>query len=113
MFKPYSKEDPKPSQLTIFYSGKVLVFDNCPSNKAQELIAFADKECSQISCGILPNIVAEKSSPVSNSREGLPPRPQASPSSQTCKEKTSSSANEANGSGNSVYCNIVFVGNSF
>nr|QZL14040.1 jasmonate ZIM-domain protein 1 [Mentha canadensis] len=96
--EPLSKEDPKPSQLTIFYSGKVLVFDNCPSNKAQELIAFAEKECSQISCAILPNTVGEKSSPVSSSRKGLPPRPQASTSSQTCKEKTSSSATEANGS---------------
>lgn len=103
---PCSKEDPKAaaSQLTIFYSGKVLVFDDYPSNKLQDLIAFADKESSRLSCATLPNFVADKSS----SREGLP---------TTYKEKTSISTTttttEANGSGNSAcllgFCLVVFL----
>ncbi|KAL0463779.1 UNVERIFIED_CONTAM: protein TIFY 11B [Sesamum latifolium] len=45
--KQTSKEamtaDPKTAQLTIFYSGKVLVFDDYPADKARELMAFAKK----------------------------------------------------------------------
>ncbi|KAH6781253.1 hypothetical protein C2S51_006546 [Perilla frutescens var. frutescens] len=106
---PMSKDDPKPSQLTIFYSGRVLVFDDYPAEMAKELMTFAKKESSKMSCGILPNVGGENPSsssvvaPVSSSRDGLPPRPQASTSSHkgagissnTCKEKT---CPEANGS---------------
>ncbi|KAG6388354.1 hypothetical protein SASPL_149779 [Salvia splendens] len=63
----------EPSQLTIFYSGRVLVFDDYPSNKVEELVAFAEKESPQVSCGTLSSINA--SAPVSSSRDGLPPRP--------------------------------------
>nr|WRU92864.1 TIFY protein 9 [Isodon rubescens] len=110
---PMSNEDPKPSQLTIFYSGRVMVFDDFPAEKVQDLMAFAKKESSQMSCGILSNTLGENPSavgPASSSREGLPPRPQPSTSSHksaailsnTCKEKTSatevSASPEANGS---------------
>ncbi|XP_047963161.1 jasmonate ZIM domain-containing protein 1-like [Salvia hispanica] len=63
----------QPSQLTIFYSGRVLVFDDYPSNKVEELVAFAKKESPQISCGILSTV--DTSGLVSSSRDGPPPRP--------------------------------------
>ncbi|KAL0429946.1 UNVERIFIED_CONTAM: protein TIFY 10b [Sesamum radiatum] len=96
--------DPKTAQLTIFYSGKVLVFDDYPADKARELMAFAKKGSSKMSYGILSNTLGEKPSPggavapapasASCPRDGLPPRPQASSynkgvgiSPNTCKEK--------------------------
>ncbi|KAL8522626.1 hypothetical protein ACS0TY_012681 [Phlomoides rotata] len=113
-----SKEVPamnsKNPQLTIFYSGRVLVFDECPADKAKELIAFARKQSSQMSYGILSNTLGEKPSSapptvIASPREGLPPRPQASTNSQkpvcvssnTCKEKintTEAGGGEAAGS---------------
>ncbi|KAK6128057.1 hypothetical protein DH2020_038185 [Rehmannia glutinosa] len=89
--KPTSKEatttDPKTAQLTIFYSGRVLVFDDYPADKGKDLVAFAKEGSSKISWGILSNTMREKPSPggavasTSITREGLPPRPQASNSS--------------------------------
>ncbi|XP_061362516.1 protein TIFY 10A-like [Gastrolobium bilobum] len=38
---------PKAAQLTIFYAGQVIVFDDFPSDKANELISFAGKGISQ------------------------------------------------------------------
>ncbi|KAI3463209.1 hypothetical protein Pfo_019872 [Paulownia fortunei] len=112
LYKPTSKEatttDPKTAQLTIFYSGRVLVFDDYPANKAKELVAFAKKSSSQMSYGILPNTQQEKPSPggavtsTSSPREGLPPRPQAGSthkavgiSSNTCKEQTNTATGGA------------------
>ncbi|PIN09554.1 hypothetical protein CDL12_17855 [Handroanthus impetiginosus] len=106
----------KTAQLTIFYSGKVLVFDDYPMDKARELVSIAKKGSSQMSYGILTNALQEKSSAggggsssssaavaasTSSLREGLPPRPQpgggskqsAGISSNTCKEKTNSNTN--------------------
>ncbi|KAJ3673661.1 hypothetical protein LUZ60_005653 [Juncus effusus] len=43
------KEESKESnaaQLTIFYGGKVLVFENCPSEKAKDLMELATKSIS-------------------------------------------------------------------
>ncbi|KAL0396957.1 UNVERIFIED_CONTAM: protein TIFY 10b [Sesamum calycinum] len=103
--KQTSKEampaDPKTAQLTIFYSGKVLVFDDYPADKARELMAFAKKGSSKMSYGILSSTLGEKPSPggavappsASSPRDGLPPRPQASSYNKgvsvtpnTCKE---------------------------
>lgn len=101
-----------------------MVFDDFPAEKVQDLMAFAKKESSQMSCGILSNTLGENPSavgPASSSREGLPPRPQPSTSSHksaailsnTCKEKTSatevSASPEANGSGKFTEL-IEFVG---
>ncbi|QHO01456.1 Protein TIFY 10A [Arachis hypogaea] len=37
----------KTAQLTIFYNGQVVVLDDCPAEKANELMAFAKKGVSQ------------------------------------------------------------------
>ncbi|PIN08478.1 hypothetical protein CDL12_18939 [Handroanthus impetiginosus] len=105
--------DSKTSPLTIFYSGRVLVFNDYPAEKAKELVAFAKKGSSQMSYGIWSNTLQGKPSPpapasAASAQEGLPPRPQASTSangvgisSNTCKEGRNSKAEEkANCSGN-------------
>ncbi|MCH90057.1 protein TIFY 10B, partial [Trifolium medium] len=38
---------PKAAQLTMFYNGQVIVFDDFPADKAHELMAFANKGISQ------------------------------------------------------------------
>ncbi|KAL0380581.1 UNVERIFIED_CONTAM: protein TIFY 11B [Sesamum angustifolium] len=72
--KQTSKEampaDPKTAQLTIFYSGKVLVFDDYPADKARELMAFAKKGSSKMSYGILSNTLGK-----SRALAALWPRP--------------------------------------
>ena len=40
--KPVTKEA-KGSQLTIFYGGEVIVFDDIPADKAKEIMSFASK----------------------------------------------------------------------
>ncbi|KAL0441334.1 UNVERIFIED_CONTAM: protein TIFY 10b [Sesamum radiatum] len=89
--------DSKTAQLTIFYSGRVLVFDDYPTDKVRDLVSMAKKSSSQMSYGILSKTIQEKPNPASTSvaREGLPPRPQAGGgkqpvviSSNICKEKT-------------------------
>ncbi|CAL0331718.1 unnamed protein product [Lupinus luteus] len=42
------KSDPRSAQMTIFYGGKVIVFDDCPAEKAKEIVSFATKGKSQI-----------------------------------------------------------------
>ncbi|KAK6153555.1 hypothetical protein DH2020_013194 [Rehmannia glutinosa] len=88
---------------------RVLVFDDYPADKAKDLVAFAKEGSSKISWGILSNTMREKPSPggavasTSITREGLPPRPQASNSSHkavgissnTFKEKTNAAVGGA------------------
>lgn len=110
--KPTSKDsagsDSKTAQLTIFYSGRVFVFDDYPSDKTKDLVAVARKGSSQMSYGILSNTLREKTSPgaaaasASSPRDGPPPRPQPAASlkavgvsSNTCKEKTDATASGA------------------
>lgn len=61
------KEEPKAAQLTIFYAGNVVVFDDFPSDKVKEIMSFANKGTSQtqnpspytytqIQPSIIPNI---------------------------------------------------------
>ncbi|KAI3455646.1 hypothetical protein Pfo_012309 [Paulownia fortunei] len=103
-----TKEPNKTAQLTIFYSGRVLVFDDYPVDKARELMSIAKKASSQMSYGILSDTIQEKLNPgvavalTSSAREGLPPRPHAGCgkqpvgiSSNTCKEKTNPTTREA------------------
>ncbi|KAL6996231.1 hypothetical protein U1Q18_006366 [Sarracenia purpurea var. burkii] len=45
--------EPKATQMTIFYGGRVLVFDNFPADKAGELFHFAGKESCPNSEGFL------------------------------------------------------------
>ncbi|XP_051136213.1 protein TIFY 10A isoform X2 [Andrographis paniculata] len=87
----------KHPQLTIFYSGSVLVFDDYPADKARELVSIAKKNSSQMSYGILANTphLEKPNPPKPAPREGLPPRPHSGSSklphvailSHPCKEK--------------------------
>ncbi|PKA52322.1 Protein TIFY 10A [Apostasia shenzhenica] len=43
---PAEAKLPEKNQLTIFYGGKVLVFDNFPAEKANDLMQFASKSCN-------------------------------------------------------------------
>ncbi|EYU21296.1 hypothetical protein ABFS82_09G125800 [Erythranthe guttata] len=82
----------KNAQLTIFYSGKVLVFDDYSVDNIRELVSVAKKGSSKMSYGILStNTLQQKPNPGSL-REGLPPRPQAGNSLNICKEKINSTA---------------------
>ncbi|GFP85736.1 protein tify 11a [Phtheirospermum japonicum] len=109
----YSSKDaaltggPKASQLTIFYSGKVLVFDDYPADKAKDIVAFAKRESSQMSEGILSNSTLVREEPGPSPREGLRlPRPQASGSHKSVgissrgeEQRVLSPPIETNGSG--------------
>lgn len=70
----------KNAQLTIFYAGRVLVFDDYPPEKVTELAEFASKESSKEPEGISSNHhVKEKvNMGTLTAREQLPPRPDAS-----------------------------------
>ncbi|KAL7152341.1 hypothetical protein ABFS83_04G090500 [Erythranthe nasuta] len=104
--------DSAAAQLTIFYSGGVLVFDDYPAEKAEELVAFAANggNGSQMCCGILSNTSWAK--PSSGGAAGtstpgesqLPPRPEACGSrrgggfgitSNTCRESTNAASGGA------------------
>lgn len=41
------KPEAKRPQLTIFYAGEVIVFDDCSAEKAKEIMSFASKGISQ------------------------------------------------------------------
>ncbi|KAL2493332.1 Protein TIFY 10B [Abeliophyllum distichum] len=81
----------KSAQLTIFYAGRVLVFDDYPAEKVTQLVEFASKESCNKSEGILSNHVKEKPNSggavaSGTALEGLPPRPEAmaSRTEKTC-----------------------------
>ncbi|XP_061343981.1 protein TIFY 10b-like [Gastrolobium bilobum] len=44
--KPVTKE-PKGAQLTIFYGGQVIVFEDFPAHKAKEIMSFESKDISK------------------------------------------------------------------
>lgn len=100
--KDGTTREPKTAQLTIFYSGKVLVFEDYPADKVRDLVHVAKKSSSQMSYGITSRAIKEKSNPAastSSPRDGLPPRPQAAASKQpvgvSCSEKMNPSTSEA------------------
>ncbi|KAL2516482.1 Protein TIFY 11B [Forsythia ovata] len=75
----------KSAQLTIFYAGRVLVFDDYPPEKVTQLVEFASKESCNKSEGILSNHVKEKPNSggavaSGTAQERLPPRPEATAS---------------------------------
>ncbi|KAL8043480.1 hypothetical protein ABFX02_09G122700 [Erythranthe guttata] len=84
----------KNAQLTIFYSGKVLVFDDYSVDNIRELVSVAKKGSSKMSYGIFStNTSQQKPNPPTSLREGLPPRPQTVISSNTCAEKINCTTN--------------------
>ncbi|GER53594.1 jasmonate Zim-domain protein [Striga asiatica] len=99
--KEAAKTEPKSAQLTIFYSGRILVFDDYPMEKVRDLVSVAKRSSSQMSYGILSKAYQEKAGPTL--REGLPPRPHAynnnkqpfGVSLNNFREGTSSIVNEA------------------
>jgi jasmonate ZIM domain-containing protein len=59
-------KQPERSQMTIFYNGKVIVFNDFPADKANDLVQLAVKNNS-------PNLVAPKLAPVNVVQR--PPQP--------------------------------------
>ncbi|KAG9458023.1 hypothetical protein H6P81_002531 [Aristolochia fimbriata] len=62
------------AQMTLFYAGRVLVFDNFPADKAKELMVLASKGCSpnvEPATSLHPN---RGSSPSLGTPPGLPPK---------------------------------------
>ncbi|XP_020587402.1 protein TIFY 10a-like isoform X2 [Phalaenopsis equestris] len=49
MDPPAETKKTERAQLTIFYGGKVMVFDNFPAEKADDLMQFANKESGMVS----------------------------------------------------------------
>ncbi|KAG8388431.1 hypothetical protein BUALT_Bualt02G0125200 [Buddleja alternifolia] len=101
-YKPTSKEtESKTAPMTIFYGGRVLIFEDYPARKVKELMALAKRGSSKMSYGISSNSLQVKLNPgggaasMSTAGEGLPPRTQ--PSSSTCAaaaEESSARAKE-------------------
>lgn len=96
--KDATKIEPKTAQLTIFYGGRVLVFDSCPADKVKELVKFASKDGPGVSGGLVSNILHQNPIPSAaaattpGSRDGLPPVPSFQTaagfiSSNSCKDK--------------------------
>ncbi|EEF33214.1 protein TIFY 10B [Ricinus communis] len=78
-----SKGDSTTAQMTIFYGGQVMVFDDFPAEKAKEIIALASKGTSNTTNGFTTASAVEKANqsaiapPPNKVREGLQLRPQA------------------------------------
>ncbi|XP_077236446.1 protein TIFY 10A-like [Tasmannia lanceolata] len=64
--------EPETAQMTIFYAGRVLVFDSFPSEKAKELMLLASMGSSQNSGN--GNFPQQKPNPISSSGNGSLPQ---------------------------------------
>ncbi|KAK8965847.1 Protein TIFY 10B [Platanthera guangdongensis] len=83
-----NRTPPENPQLTIFYRGKVLVFDNFPAEKAEDLMKLANKSSTMAAGSFLPLDSAaalhRPSFPApSISPATFPPRPQPNFSGET------------------------------
>ncbi|XP_019198565.1 PREDICTED: protein TIFY 10a-like isoform X2 [Ipomoea nil] len=84
--KEAPKEAPKAAQLTIFYSGKVMVFDEFPADKARAVMLLASKSSPQSARGVFQtagvdklDLPADGAAVVATSTPVDPPKPMASP----------------------------------
>jgi len=55
------KEEPRCAQMTIFYDGKVIVFDDVPADKVKDIMVFSSKGITSTSQNHNSSFLARKS----------------------------------------------------
>lgn len=84
MFSKSATAEPQTAQMTIFYAGRVIVFNDFPADKAKEVMLLASKGSSQIQ-NAFPSIPA-------NSHPALAPNISKTPIESTITIPSSSNA---------------------
>ncbi|XWS18794.1 hypothetical protein CRYUN_Cryun32bG0075500 [Craigia yunnanensis] len=59
-FRKQALVEPKNAQLTIFFSGQVLVYDDFPADKFKDIMALASQGCSTARSGVVADSGTEK-----------------------------------------------------